>query len=567
MHDKAVGMGQVQLNLSRKWRSKQFDTVIGQELSLRILQNSLYANQFFPVYLFAGQRGCGKTTTARIFAAALNCQALSEFQKNPKAHKIPCLACDSCKAMTEQRHPDFIEIDAASHTGVDNVRYIIESASLLPVLGQKKIYLIDEAHMLSKAAFNAFLKILEEPPASVLFILATTDPHKIIETVRSRCFTIFFNAVSADIVVKHLLLVCKEEAIEAQESALYVIATETEGSVRDALNLLEQVRFSHTSVTVQAVLNLLGHMPEAALLAIFEEIIGSDIQNLLTALHHHEYQKYVALLVWKKSTDLVRTFLWIKQSIPYVPLFEDDNRVRQIAQKVSIEWIVSALQIMYRYESLLIKSTVSIKILEMLCIELWYSNKKKDEPSVQSYKNIKNDQEQIVVNPVQNMQSEVKEDDRWQRFIASIEKLSDPLLQSIFKQARSVLPAQDENIIKVYFSQEATFFKEWLIDTKSVWQKLLESIFGDAIELQAFFDQKEPVKPLTPKPQTTFSVEKKNNETPVKHTNASVTYNKKEIIVDISDSQKWKKAQQLQEAFGGVVIAIPEEEIDGKSGQ
>lgn len=560
-------MGQVQLNLSRKWRSKQFDTVIGQELSLRILQNSLYANQFFPVYLFSGQRGCGKTTTARIFAAALNCQALSEFQKNPKAHKIPCLMCDSCKAMTEQRHPDFIEIDAASHTGVDNVRYIIESASLLPVLGQKKIYLIDEAHMLSKAAFNAFLKILEEPPASVLFILATTDPHKIIETVRSRCFTIFFNAVSADIVVKHLLLVCKEEAIEAQESALYVIATETEGSVRDALNLLEQVRFSHTSVTVQAVLNLLGHMPEAALLAIFEEIIGNDIQNLLTALHHYEYQKYVALLVWKKSTDLVRTLLWIKQSIPYVTLFEDDNRVRQIAQKVSIEWIVSALQIMYRYESLLIKSTVSIKILEMLCIELWYSNKKKDELSAQSYKNIKTDQEQVVINPVQNMQSEVKEDDRWQRFIASIEKLSDPLLQSIFKQARSVLPKKDENIIKVYFSQEATFFKEWLIDTKSVWQKLLESIFGDAIELEAFFDQKEPVKPLAPKPQITTSVETKNNEVKTKHTNTSFNYNKKEIIVDISDSQKWKKAQQLQEAFGGVVIAIPEEEIDGKSGQ
>ena len=131
-------MSNANLNLARKWRSKTFDQIIGQELPIRMLKNSLYLESFFPVYLFSGQRGCGKTTMARIFAAAVNCEQLPEFQKNPKSHSVPCLKCFSCQSMMAGKHPDFIEIDAASHTGVDNVRQIIDAASLLPVHGQKK---------------------------------------------------------------------------------------------------------------------------------------------------------------------------------------------------------------------------------------------------------------------------------------------------------------------------------------------------------------------------------------------------------------------------------------------
>ena len=168
------------LNLTRLWRSRRFEEIIGQPLIVRMLKNSLYRDLFFPVYLFAGSKGCGKTSTARVFAAGVNCAQLPYFQKNPE-NQVPCLACQSCLAFTAGEHPDFIEIDGASHTSVDNVRSIIEASAFLPVLGRKKIYLIDEAHMLSKAACNAFLKILEEPPHSVMFILATTDAHKIID--------------------------------------------------------------------------------------------------------------------------------------------------------------------------------------------------------------------------------------------------------------------------------------------------------------------------------------------------------------------------------------------------
>ena len=247
-------MSSVVLNLSRKWRSQDFDHIVGQELAVRILKNSLYLGHYFPVYLFAGQRGCGKTSTARIFAAAVNCHALTSFQKDPKNSPVPCLVCDSCVAMRDGNHPDFIEIDAASHTGVDNIRSIIESSSLLPIMGRKRVYLIDEAHMLSKAAFNAALKILEEPPATALFILATTNPHKIIDTVKSRCFQLFFTAIAHAPLKNHLQVICKNEKIAYTDDALDLIVRHTEGSARDALNLLEQVRFSSAIVSKEAVL-------------------------------------------------------------------------------------------------------------------------------------------------------------------------------------------------------------------------------------------------------------------------------------------------------------------------
>ncbi|HEB41719.1 MAG TPA: DNA polymerase III subunit gamma/tau, partial [Candidatus Dependentiae bacterium] len=263
----------ITLNLARKWRSQDFDHIIGQDLLIRMLKNSLYIGQYFPVYLFSGQRGCGKTTTARVFASALNCKRLAEFRKEPKNISIPCLTCDSCCAMREGKHPDFIEIDAASHTGVDNVRHIIESSSLLPLMGQKKIYLIDETHMLSKSAFNALLKILEEPPSSALFILATTNLDKIIDTVRSRCFQLFFAPVDQRPLLKHLNSICKQEGITCKTAALELIVSQTEGSVRDALNLLEQVRFSSSVVTKDAVLKVLGHIDDKQLINMLEAVL------------------------------------------------------------------------------------------------------------------------------------------------------------------------------------------------------------------------------------------------------------------------------------------------------
>lgn len=594
------------LNLARKWRSRQFDEVVGQELPVRILQNSLYLNQFFPVYLMSGQRGCGKTTMARLFAGAVNCENLELFQKSPKTHKVPCLACVSCIAMAKGSHPDFIEIDAASHTGVDNVRSIIESASLLPVLGRKKIYLIDEAHMLSKAAFNAFLKILEEPPASVLFILATTDPHKIIETVKSRCFQLFFTSIATQPMVKHLTAICEQETIPYDQAALRIIATETEGSARDALNLLEQVRFSHAKVTVEAVGLVLGHMPEALLLDVFEAISYADVEKLMELIAHSSFEQYTPMAVWKKSTELVRTMMFCKQGLRKEDLFEDVERIASLADQLSIAQIVEGLRHLYVYESLLLKTTVSRDMLEMLFIELCQKMGRAPllEPSLPSVqpilrttaakKILNKEVSQESFSPVEGvLPSEIPSieksspsfsdaalitDERWEKFIAGTQTFSDPLLQSIFKQAQFKEYDQATSQVIVIFAREATFFASWIQDTKAMWESVLREHFGAEATLKLSFEgskiETSPVKKqdmVGQKEALSTGAEKapvvqktagfgtyKNTQSRVEKQGSSI---KKELLVDISDTQKWQKAQMLKEAFGGSIVEVPGDEI------
>lgn len=596
----------MQLNLARKWRSKQFDSVIGQDLPVRILQNSLYSNQFFPVYLFSGQRGCGKTTSARLFAGAINCENLENFQRNPREQKIPCLTCPSCNAMAAHKHPDFIEIDAASYTGVDNVRDIIESASLLPVLGRKKMYLIDEAHMLSKAAFNAFLKILEEPPASVVFMLATTDPHKIIETVRSRCFQLFFTSIPVSVMGKHLAHICTQEGIAFDEAALQVIAAETEGSARDAINLLEQVRFSQQRVTVEGVLNVLGHMPEQLLLDMFEPVVKGKLKDLMALLAQANSENYVPLAVWQKSTEVVRNLLFIKQGLKDTGMFEDIKRLESFAQLLSLSDLIRYLQKLYTYELQLVRSTAQRNVLEMMFIELWQVTQAKAEetraPLIQKPVVVK-DVQVLPENSVVATERKVQVDDRWHLFMSKVEQLSDLLLQSIFKQAHFI--SYDEKIkeVVVMFDREANFFTDWLSDTKSTWSGLLETAFGAEVILKPMFGGAGKPEPKAPGATTVRQSSRENlqaqgvalqatrREGGVGSTerksvtepeggkssgksnyksgapNPVAQEMKKELAIDVSDGEKWQKAHLLKEVFGGSIVAIEEDEIHDETGQ
>jgi len=366
-------MDVVKLNLTRKLRSKNFDQIVGQSLSIRMLKNSLYLGHYFPVYLFSGQKGCGKTTTARVFAAALNCEALELFRKNPKVHSLPCLACKSCLAMQSGSHPDFIEMDAASHTGVDNVRQIIDAASLLPVMGNKKIYLIDEAHMLSKAAFNALLKVLEEPPASVLFILATTDPQKIIETVKSRCFQLLFKAVEEPALLRHLQQACESEKITYEDQALLLIIHETNGSVRDALNIIEQVRFSHGSVTKPAVLRVLDHWDTDSFIRIIELIFARNVPNMLQFLQDAHIEQFSADYIWRRFIELMRALLWLKYGVTPSGV-HDYAKLEQVADAGSLADITTILRYIYSNEEIFYKTTSQHLFLELFFIQLCQSD-------------------------------------------------------------------------------------------------------------------------------------------------------------------------------------------------
>lgn len=347
-------MEQTTLNLARKWRSAQFAEIVGQDLVVRILQNSLFKNQFFPVYLLSGQRGCGKTSTARVFAAALNCHRLSDFQKNPSI-KIPCLQCASCSAMVNAQHPDFIEIDAASYTGVDNIRNIIDTSSFLPVLGSKKIYLIDEVHMLSKAAFNAFLKILEEPPKFVVFILATTEIQKLPDTVRSRCFQLFFNPVVHSTVADHLEMICKKESIVYERAGLDIIAQMTQGSLRDAINLLEQARFASNNVTKSVVLSVLGYPDDQLLVDLLRATLHHDEQVVMNVFAQWGAQVISTEYVLKRCIELLYDCMVIKyQAQPkYAPsLFND---LQSVVNNISIDVMLQLFKSLCDLDYTLIK--------------------------------------------------------------------------------------------------------------------------------------------------------------------------------------------------------------------
>lgn len=247
--------------LARRWRPQRFSEVVGQEHITRTLVNALKQNRLAHAFLFTGPRGVGKTSTARILARAVNCTNI-----DLKGDAEPCNECDICKALLEDRELDVIEMDAASYTGVDDIRRINESARLAPVAGSKKIYVIDEVHMLSRSAFNAFLKTLEEPPAHVIFILATTDVHKVPATVLSRVQRFDFRPIAPVDIAPFLKKICDHEKWETEEEALWLIARKSEGSLRDAEGLLDQiVSYGGNRITLTGARDVLGVLPEELL--------------------------------------------------------------------------------------------------------------------------------------------------------------------------------------------------------------------------------------------------------------------------------------------------------------
>jgi DNA polymerase-3 subunit gamma/tau len=268
-------------SLYRKYRPQTFEDVVGQEHVTRTLQNSVRANHLAHAYLFTGPRGTGKTTSARLLAKALNCE------KGPTDK--PCCQCDFClRVQNNQPLLDLIEIDAASHTGVDNVRdVIVDRAGFAPAEGRYKVYIVDEVHMLSTSAFNALLKTLEEPPKHVVFVLATTDVHRVPPTITSRCQRFDFKRVTAKDTVERLRYVAKQEKIKIDDAALIAIARAADGAMRDALGLLEQLSaFGSDNITEEEVHAVLGTVAKDLLLNVTDAIARRDTAEALELLHN-----------------------------------------------------------------------------------------------------------------------------------------------------------------------------------------------------------------------------------------------------------------------------------------
>ena len=266
---------------ARKYRPSTFDSVVGQRALTTTLKNAIATGKLAHAYLFCGPRGVGKTTCARIFAKTINCLS-------PKADGEACNQCESCLAFNEQRSYNIHELDAASNNSVDDIRSLIDQVRIPPQIGKYKVYIIDEVHMLSQAAFNAFLKTLEEPPHHAIFILATTEKHKILPTILSRCQIYDFNRIGVNETVDHLKYVAEKEGIQAEPEALNVIAQKADGGMRDALSIFDQVAsFTNGNITYKGVienLNVLDYEYYFKLTDSFLENKASDAMILLNEI-------------------------------------------------------------------------------------------------------------------------------------------------------------------------------------------------------------------------------------------------------------------------------------------
>ena len=261
--------------LHHKYRPQSFADLVGQDVIAQTLTNAIQTQRIAPAYLFTGPRGTGKTSSARIFAKSINC--LSHDYPTPS----PCGTCNVCIGITKGSTLDVIEIDAASNTGVDNIRELIERSQFAPVQCRYKVYVIDEVHMLSVSAFNALLKTLEEPPERVVFILATTDPQKVLATIISRCQRFDFRRIPLEAMVKHLHHIATEEKIDVTTEAIQMIAQIAQGGLRDAESLLDQLSLLAGEITVERVWDLVGAVPERDLMVLLEAIASDDSTKVL----------------------------------------------------------------------------------------------------------------------------------------------------------------------------------------------------------------------------------------------------------------------------------------------
>jgi DNA polymerase-3 subunit gamma/tau len=332
---------------ARKYRPTTFDTVVGQSSITTTLKNAIRSNHIAQAYLFCGPRGVGKTTIARIFAKTINCQ-------NLKDDLVPCDECESCKAFNQHRSTNIHELDAASNNTVDNIRSLIDQVRIPPQIGKYSIYIIDEVHMLSASAFNAFLKTLEEPPAHAIFILATTEKHKIIPTILSRCQIFDFNRIKVEEMVEYLENISNKEGVTYERDALTIIAQKADGAMRDALSIYDQVvSFSDNHITYQSVienLNVLdydyyfrltdafleGNHSEALL--IFNEILekGFDAHQFINGLSKH----FRDLLVSKdqETLELLEAGAGIR------------DRYKVQSEKTGVDFLIRALNVINQYD-------------------------------------------------------------------------------------------------------------------------------------------------------------------------------------------------------------------------
>jgi DNA polymerase-3 subunit gamma/tau len=360
--------------LARKWRPQKFEDVLGQQAVTRTLKNALKSKRIAQAFVFSGPRGCGKTTTARILARALSCA------KGPTAE--PCGQCDACIEIAEGRDIDVLEIDAATHTGVDNVReVVIEGLAIAPVRNRYKVFIIDEVHMLSASSFNALLKSIEEPPPHVIFMMATTEQHKIPDTVLSRSQVYEFKTISPKVVADRLRSIAVEEKIEIPEAALMLLARAGEGSMRDSLSAFDQVRaFAGDSIVVEDVVTVLGLVGRDLVFDLLESVATEDAPAAFALVERAIERGYDLRLLCRELARATRDLLILsvdpkRASDPDVAADAERERLAAMSGQWSREDLLRAFDLLTKAEQEVRISDQPRYNLEMALLRLMHLRK------------------------------------------------------------------------------------------------------------------------------------------------------------------------------------------------
>jgi len=536
----------------QKYRPKNLDELVGQEFISITLKQALLLKKIAPAYLFNGPRGTGKTSSARIFAKSLNCLSFNSPTSKP------CGKCELCVQINEGIALDIIEIDAASNTGVENIREIIERARFSPSQARWKVYVIDECHMLSTAASNALLKTIEEPPPRVVFILATTNPERVLETIHSRCQKFDFRRINSSEIFQHLSQIASKESIKFEDQALKLLAKRSNGGMRDAQSLLEQLSLHPEGITTKNVQNLLGEVSELDLINLINSLIENNSVTLLVSCNTLFNSGYEPTQIINGLLNITRDLLLYSVNNKYQDLYytssefinELDKIHKHLKNSRIIDWHNKLKNVEYQ-----IKTSDNPRLwLEIHLTSLLEKEKKVMNSAVAADKKIINNleftnkqnfrkQELTDKNNFNDDQNQITSDDlqsKWELILAKLELPSTKMLLSQQAELESV------NSEKITIALSPNW--ENMIKTrKTIIEKAAKEIFGEQIIVNfssRFVKGNSPNKPL----------DKKNYEITKTKQNDKIDTPKKLSKEESHDNS----TENLAKFFNGEIIDLDE---------
>ena len=533
----------------QKYRPKNLDELVGQKVISLTLKQAIISNKIAPAYLFCGPRGTGKTSSARIFAKSLNC--LSHNEPNCD----PCNTCELCKSINDGIALDVIEIDAASNTGVENIREIIERAKFSPTQARWKVYVIDECHMLSTAASNALLKTIEEPPAKVVFILATTNPERVLTTIQSRCQKFEFKRINSHEIYQHLLNISKKESIKYEESAIQLISKRSNGGMRDAQSMLDQLSLLPDGVTLKNVELLLGEVPEKDLIRLIYSLIENKPESLINNCANLYNSGYEPIAILEGLLNITRDLLLTNIDDDYSELFYTSREFHQELDTISkllrkstiIKWHNNLKSIEYQIKNsnqprlwleINLSSLIEIKE-ERLVEETNNEGNKQKLAYIENNKDINNKKEEKS-HDIESIQLKEK----WSLILSKIELPSTRMLLS--QQAKLI--NFDNNSIEIGLSPN---WEKMIKSRTPIIENTVKKIFGDQMKIN-FTISSNIENFSSEKKLEALSKEHLNNQN--KETKNQIK--KEEINKQSSEFNDKNSSKNLANFFNGEIVDI-----------